>query len=63
MIPLPKPGGRKREVDMWQVLNAILYVLVEGVQWRALPGDFPVCRQCTTIFAIGAKDGDEVVNS
>lgn len=26
MIPEPKPGGRKREVDMWEVLNAILYV-------------------------------------
>jgi transposase len=42
MIPEPKPGGRKREVDMWQVLNAIFYVLVEGVLWRALPGDFLV---------------------
>ncbi len=42
MIPEPKPGGRKREVDMWQVLNAIFYVVVEGVRWRALPGDFPV---------------------
>ena len=26
MIPEPKPGGRKREVDMWEVLNAIFYV-------------------------------------
>jgi transposase len=41
MIPEPKPGGRKREVDMWEVLNAIFYILVEGVRWRALPGDFP----------------------
>ena len=23
MIPQPKPGGRKREVDMWSVLNAM----------------------------------------
>ena len=23
MIPEPKPGGRKREVDMWEVLNGI----------------------------------------
>ena len=34
MIPEPKPGGRKREVDMWEILNAIFYVLVEGVRWR-----------------------------
>jgi len=48
MIPEPKRGGRKREVDMWFVLNAIFYVLVEGVRWRALPGDFPrKASQCT----------------
>ncbi len=34
IIPEPKPGGRKREVDMWEVMNAIFYVLVEGVRWR-----------------------------
>ncbi|PLZ40319.1 transposase, partial [Fischerella thermalis] len=40
-IPEAKPGGRKREVDMWQVLNAIFYILLEAVRWRSLPGDFP----------------------
>jgi transposase len=34
LIPEAKPGGRKREVDMWSVLNAIFYILVEGVRWR-----------------------------
>jgi len=29
MIPKAKPGGRPREVDMWEILNAIFYVLVE----------------------------------
>lgn len=36
LIPEAKPGGRKREVDMWEVLNGIFYILVEGVRWRAL---------------------------
>ncbi len=31
MIPEAKRGGRKREVDMWEVLNATFYVPV-GVQ-------------------------------
>ena len=31
LIPEAKPGGRKREVDMWEVLNSIFYVLIEGV--------------------------------
>ncbi len=26
LIPEGKPGGRKREVDMWSVLNAIFYI-------------------------------------
>ena|GEM_PF-1136633 len=30
MIPDPKPGGRKRKVDMWFVLNAIFYVRSSG---------------------------------
>jgi transposase len=34
-------GGRKREVDEREVLNAIMYVLSTGCQWRALPKDFP----------------------
>ncbi len=50
MIPEPKPGGRPREVDMWEVLNAIFYILVEGVRWRALPGDFPAWQTVYTYF-------------
>ena len=42
---------------MWQVLNAIFYVLVEGVQWRALPGDFPVWQTVYTYFRNWRKDG------
>jgi putative transposase len=30
VIPPPKPGGRRREVDMYEVLNAIFYVLKSG---------------------------------
>lgn len=57
MIPEPKPGGRKREVDMWSVLNAIFYVLLEGVRWRALPGDFPNWQTVYTYFRNWRKDG------
>ena len=37
----PKPGGRPREVDMREVVNAILYVVRTGCAWRQLPHDFP----------------------
>ena len=36
-----KRGGRKREVDEREIMNAIMYVLSTGCQWRALPKDFP----------------------
>jgi len=41
LIPPAKRGGRKREVDVREVLNAIFYVLWTGCQWKALPKDFP----------------------
>ena len=41
LIPPAKPGGRKREVDLREVMNGVLYVLETGCQWRALPKDLP----------------------
>ena len=40
---LPKQGrmGRPREVKLRAVMDAILYILATGCQWRALPKDFP----------------------
>ncbi|KGF71954.1 hypothetical protein DO97_14165, partial [Neosynechococcus sphagnicola sy1] len=57
LIPEPKFGGRPRSVDMWDVLNAIFYVLVEGVRWRGLPGDFPAWQTVYTYFRQWRKDG------
>jgi transposase len=41
LIPPAKRGGRKREVNIREILNAIFYVLWTGCQWKALPKDFP----------------------
>ncbi|MCB1766603.1 MAG: IS5 family transposase [Candidatus Competibacteraceae bacterium] len=41
LIPKPKPGGRPRTLDMRKVVNAILYIVVGGIQWRMLPHDDP----------------------
>ena len=35
------PGGRPRKTDVRDVLDAILYILRTGCQWRYLPVDFP----------------------
>lgn len=41
LMPEPSSLGRPREVDLRAVVNAILYILATGCQWRALPKDFP----------------------
>jgi putative transposase len=41
LIPPAKPGGRRRTVNVREVLNAILYFVRTGCQWRNLPHDFP----------------------
>ena len=41
LIPSAKRGGRRREVDVREVMNGVFYVLATGCQWRALPKDLP----------------------
>lgn len=57
LIPPAKTGGRPREVDLWEVLNAIFYVLVEGCRWRALPSDFPAWQTVYTYLRHWRMDG------
>src|SRR6185312_5548335 len=40
-LPCVRPGGRPRKTDLRAVVNAILYILRTGCQWRYLPKDFP----------------------
>ena len=39
LLPAAKPGGRPRDVNLREVLNAILYVNRSGCQWDLLPHD------------------------
>jgi putative transposase len=40
-MPAPAPVGRPRKTDLRAIMNAILYILATGCQWRALPKHFP----------------------
>jgi transposase len=40
-LPGEPGGGRPRKTDPRDVLDAILYILRTGCQWRYLPGDLP----------------------
>ena len=40
-LPAPPGGGRPPKTAMRDVVDAILYILRTGCQWRCLPKDFP----------------------
>ena len=35
LVPAPKPGGRPATVARREIVNAILYVVRNGIEWRA----------------------------
>jgi transposase len=39
--PACQHGGRKRTVDVREVVNGLMYILGTGCQWRAIPKDLP----------------------
>ena len=41
LIPPAKPGGRRRTVNVREIVNAVLYFVRTGCQWRNIPHDFP----------------------
>jgi transposase len=43
--------GRPRKWEMWQILNAILYVVRTGCQWRMLPTDLPSWQTVLWLFS------------
>jgi transposase len=56
-IPPARRGGRRRTVDVREVLNGICYVLATGCQWRALPKDLPPKSTVHDYLALWARDG------
>jgi transposase len=58
LIPPAKPGGRPRQTNMREALNAIFYLLRTGCPWRYLPRDgFPPRSTVYNIFRNFQKDG------
>src|SRR5271156_3987851 len=41
LLPPPRKLGRPRTTEMREVVNAMLYMLTTGCQWRLLPKEFP----------------------
>ncbi len=54
----PEPGGgRPRKTEMRDVLDAILYLVRTGCQWRYLPKDFPPKSTVWRYFDRWRRDG------
>jgi hypothetical protein len=52
LIP-PANGGRKRTVDVREVVNGIMYVLSTGCQWRYVPKTFHPRARSSIISIVG----------
>lgn len=50
LIPQAKKRGRPIVYDRRRIVNAILYVIRSGCQWRLLPKDFPPWKTVYQIF-------------
>src|SRR5256885_7492342 len=57
LIPAAKRGGHPRTLEMRAVVNAIVYLLVTGCQWRMLPREYPAWQSVYTSFRRFRDDG------
>jgi len=57
MIPPARRGGRRRSVNVREVLNGIFYVLSTGCQWQAMPKDLPPKSTAHFYFTLWDWDG------
>jgi len=67
LLPPPSKRGRPREVDLREVLNALLYMVLlnallymvrNGCAWRSLPHDFPPWSTVQYYFRKWSESGD-----
>ena len=55
MLPEPKKRGRP-PTDRRQIIDAIFYVLMGGIQWRMLPSSFPPWQTVYHVFRQWSQD-------
>src|ERR1700722_2617581 len=57
LIPPARHGGRRRSVDIREVVNGLMYLLSTGCQWRYIPKDFPPRSTLFDYFTLWNDDG------
>lgn len=56
-MPTQKPAGRNIEVNLREVVNAILYINRAGCQWDMLPHDFPNFKTVNWYYNAWRREG------
>ena len=56
------PAGNKSKYDKREMVNAVLYLVKTGCQWRNLPSDFPKWKAVSMFYYRAQRKGiwDEV---
>ena len=57
VLPAAKKLGRPRTTELREVVNALLYILTTGCQWRQLPKEFPPFSTVQRFFYRWRDDG------
>ena len=57
ILPEPARTGRPRELELRQIVNAILYLVRGGIQWRMMPREYPKWQSVYYYFRKWRKDG------
>ena len=55
-----KKKTKPRDIDLYHIYCAILYIVKGGIQWRMLPSDFPkfgIVRYYYDVWSTKRKDG------
>jgi transposase len=55
------PTGRKRKHDLRDIVDAILWMVRTGVQWRNLPDQFPPYRSVFYYFNKWSKSVSKIM--
>lgn len=57
LLPPENLIGSPREVELREVVNALMYVADNGIKWRALPHDFPAWQTVYGYFRRWSQSG------
>jgi len=57
LLPPASKMGRPRSVDIREIINAMFYLVDNGIKWRAMPHDFPAWSTVYTYFRRWTRNG------